>query len=404
MRIVVNDYSGHPFQVQLSRELARHGHHVLHLHFADFQTPKGHLHRSESDPADFRVEGVSLGKAFAKYDLLQRRSQEIQYGRLAIRKIREFAPDVVIGCNNPLDAQRIIQGWCIRNDVKFVFWLQDIYSIAINEVLSRKFGFAGSLVGTWYNRLERRLLRRSHAIVAISDDFVPQLRSWAVPDDRVKVIPNWAPLDEITVRPKLNAWSERQKLAESKVILLTGTLGFKHNPGLFLDLAEHLKPRADVKVAVVSEGPSADHLKTESQRRGLTNLVVFPFQPMSEYSDVLGAGDVLVSIIEDGAARYSVPSKVLSYLCSGRPLVLSVPQNNLAARTVQDCGAGLVVPPNNAAAFCAAVDHLLDNPREASRMGSAARCYAEKNFRIEDIAVKFMALFQSVGAAARAGT
>lgn len=43
MRILICDYSGHPFQVELSRGLAARGHAVLHLHFADFQTPKGNL-------------------------------------------------------------------------------------------------------------------------------------------------------------------------------------------------------------------------------------------------------------------------------------------------------------------------------------------------------------------------
>ena len=43
LRILVSDYSGHPFQVQLSRELARRGHEVIHSYSAGFQTPKGNL-------------------------------------------------------------------------------------------------------------------------------------------------------------------------------------------------------------------------------------------------------------------------------------------------------------------------------------------------------------------------
>ena len=41
MRILVNDYAGHPFQLQLSRSLARDGHTVLHTYFGAYQTPKG---------------------------------------------------------------------------------------------------------------------------------------------------------------------------------------------------------------------------------------------------------------------------------------------------------------------------------------------------------------------------
>ena len=43
MRILVNDYAGHPFQLQLSRELARRGHTILHTYFADAKGPKGNL-------------------------------------------------------------------------------------------------------------------------------------------------------------------------------------------------------------------------------------------------------------------------------------------------------------------------------------------------------------------------
>jgi hypothetical protein len=51
MRILVSDYSGHPFQVQLSRELARRGHSVTHTYSAGFQSPKGNLSVGDDDPA-----------------------------------------------------------------------------------------------------------------------------------------------------------------------------------------------------------------------------------------------------------------------------------------------------------------------------------------------------------------
>ena len=41
MRILVNDYAGHPFQLQLSRSLARDGHTVLHTYFGAYRPRKG---------------------------------------------------------------------------------------------------------------------------------------------------------------------------------------------------------------------------------------------------------------------------------------------------------------------------------------------------------------------------
>ena len=47
MRIIVHDYAGHPFEVQLSRELAARGHDVLHLYCGSTHTPRGDLARSD---------------------------------------------------------------------------------------------------------------------------------------------------------------------------------------------------------------------------------------------------------------------------------------------------------------------------------------------------------------------
>ena len=73
-RILVHDYSGHPFQVQLSRSLAARGHVVLHLHSSKFQTPKGPLQRRADDPASLLIEGVELtlrelSNVFAKHGI-----------------------------------------------------------------------------------------------------------------------------------------------------------------------------------------------------------------------------------------------------------------------------------------------------------------------------------------------
>jgi glycosyltransferase involved in cell wall biosynthesis len=396
MRIVINDYSGHPFQVQLSRELARRGHDVLHLHFADFQTPKGELELRPDDPPTLAIEGVTLGVPFEKSTFVKRRRQEIAYGHVLTQRLQQFRPDLVVGCNNPLDAQRVIQDWCRASGVPFVFWLQDLYSIAITEVLGRKFSFAGTLIGRYYQQLERRMLRNSAAIVAISDGFLDQLREWNVDTGTTDVIPNWAPLDALQVRPKVNPWSTRLGLSDKELVVYTGTLGFKHNPQALVRLAEELVDRKNARVLVVSEGPGADYLKAQIRERRLDNLVVLPFQPIADYSDVLGAADILVSIIEPDAARFSVPSKVLSYLCSGRALVLSVPASNLAAKIVTGCKAGIALDPQDQDGFVRAVKTMLDGPQERIAAGRAARHYAERTFDIARIADRFEAIFDHV--------
>src|SRR5664280_3290446 len=60
MRLFVHDYAGHPFQVQLSRELARRGHAVVHAYAGGLLTPRGTLQRCERDPRDFKAVEVRM--------------------------------------------------------------------------------------------------------------------------------------------------------------------------------------------------------------------------------------------------------------------------------------------------------------------------------------------------------
>lgn len=393
-RILINDYCGHPFQVELSRELARRGHAVLHVYSADDQTPKGDLLPGDADPTTFLIEGLSLGKPIQKYNLVRRRQQERAYGELMCRRIEEFRPDVVIGSNNPLEAQNQIGSYCRRRAIPFIFWLQDIHSDAIKSILSQKSVAAGALIGTWYEWIERRLLRNADHVVAIAENFMPRLESWKIAKAKVSVIENWAPKNKINVTPGSNGWRHAQGLTDKKVALYTGTIGLKHNPNLLLAAAEAFGTEADVQIVVVSEGKYASYLKDEARRRKLGNLSVLPFQPFESYSEVLASGDVLIAMIEPDAAFYSVPSKVLSYLCSGRPIVLAADKRNLAATILQRSGAGVVVEPRDTSGFVAAIRRFLRHEAERQAAGALGRQYAEKMFDVGLIADRFEHIFQ----------
>ena len=390
MRIAVHDYAGHPFQVQLSRELARRGHQILHLHFESFPTPKGGVQPRASDPSSLHLQGIRLPGGFSKYGhFIRRRYQEIRYGRIAAGRIGAFRPDAVISANTPLDAQKIVQGETRRIGATFTFWLQDIYSDGIETCL-RKRNFPGATaIGAFYRNLEARLLRASDAVVPISRDFSSVLTRWGVDPSRVLTIPNWAPLDEIYPCPQDNPWSRAHSLAGKFVYLYAGTIGLKHDPAPLVDLAGSMLHRPDVAVAVVSDGYWADWLRQQAASRGLRNLVVLPSQPWESMPEALAAGRVLIALLDESAASFSVPSKVLSYLCAGRPLLGSLPQRNPAAVVIRENSAGIVTSPGDCAAFLEAAERFYREPclrEQSSRDGLA---FARSTFDIGVIANQF---------------
>ncbi|MGH3008120.1 MAG: glycosyltransferase family 4 protein [Gaiellaceae bacterium] len=397
MRLVVLDYVGHPFQAQLARALAHRGHDVLHLHCASFVTGKGRVARAPGDPASLEFAAVDLGGEFARYDVVRRLGHELRAGRELVGQLERFRPDVVISSNTPLVVQARVVRWCARRRAGFVFWQQDVISAAARRVLGRRLPILGAAAEAMIAPLERSLLRRSDAVVVISEDFVPLLRRWGVPESRVTVIENWAPLDELPVLPRENAWAREQELADRTVFLYSGTLGFKHDPSLLLELARWAAGRGAL-VVVVSEGQGADWLAEQGAAEPALRLL--PYQPYERLPEVLASADVLLALLDPAAAGFSVPSKVLTYLCAGRPLLVSVGPDNLAARVVDRSGGGVVVPAADGAALVAAAEELLGNDELRSELGGRARAYAETTFDADAIAARFEEVLRLRGAPA----
>jgi len=112
-------------------------------------------------------------------------------------------------------------------------------------------------------------------------------------------------------------------------------------------------------------------------------------QPYDEVPQVLASADVLLATLETTASEFAVPSKVLSYLCAGRPLLLAAPPGNLAASIVQKSGSGIVANPDRSDEWIAAAKTLAINPDLRKALGSRARQYAETNFPISRVAASF---------------
>ena len=231
-------------------------------------------------------------------------------------------------------------------------------------------------------------MRTSDWVIVISDDFMDTLVGWRVDMERVSVIENWAPLDEVPVVPRPNHWSGRYGFDDEDVVLLyAGTLGLKHQPSMLLELGRAFRDRSDVRVVVASEGIGADWLREHVTDAGEVEL--FPFQPYADLPAMLGTGDVLLVLLEPGAGKFSVPSKVLTYHAAGRALLGAIPSENLASRTIERVGSGLVVEPGDADAFVAAARRLVDDDNMRVAMSSAARAYAERAFDIDRITASF---------------
>jgi glycosyltransferase involved in cell wall biosynthesis len=327
-----------------------------------------------------------LDEPSQQHGFVRRLRQESRYGSRLSQRIATFKPQVTISANTPLGPQSSAARATSAAGAAFIFWVQDLYSVAVSRILERRLGGLGTLIGRRFESAERRILRGSDAVVAIAPEFTPVLESWGVVPERVTVIENWASLDLVRPKSKRNRWSEANGLGDVPVLMYAGTLGRKHDPALLVHLAQALP---DVKVVVVAEGAGADALRGGAMPE---NLLTWPMQPANDVAEVLATADVLIALLEPDASEFSVPSKVLTYLTAGRPILAAMPPDNLAARTVLRAAAGQVVHPGDHQALAVAAASLLDDVEGRRRMAASGRAYAEATFGIGPIADRFEAV------------
>ncbi|MBS1643308.1 MAG: glycosyltransferase family 4 protein [Bacteroidetes bacterium] len=389
MRIVINDFSGHSFTISLSRQLALLGHKVFYAYSSSFQSPKGDFTLQQEDK-NLEILSIKNKNNFSKYSLFKRRKQEIEYADFLIQKLEKFNPEVILTGNTPLFVQKKLQFYCLKQETKFVYWCQDIYSIAIEKIARKKIGILGWPLWKFFHNMEKYIIDNSNSIIIITDDFKDIFNKWGLSNKKIHCIPNWAPINQIHVVEKENSWSRKHELTNKFCVFYTGTLGFKHNPDILIQAAIKLKHDNDIFLGIISEGIGADYILKKKSELKLNNIQIFPFQPFKEMPDVFGTADILVSVLEKDAGTFSVPSKILSYLCAAKPIIIAAPANNLASKIIKKSKSGYNIEPEDIDAFVACILSLKNNKIKRVEYSKNARDYAEKNFKIENIADKFL--------------
>jgi len=393
-RIVLHDYGGYSFPIQLARWLADQGHEVLYLYSADVEAPRGRLAQSAGDPAGLRIEAVSTGRSLPKYALLRRWWQEMDYGARLGARTTAFRPDVVLSTNTPPAVQAALLKALRKRNLPLLCWVQDIFSVGAAEILKGKPALLRWAACRFLERVEFGTMRDSAGLVVISEDFLPVLARYGVRHPRSAVVENWAPQGEIRPLPKDNPWSRAHGLADRFVFLCAGTMGMKHNPDLLAALARSFRNDPEVRVVVVSQGIGRRWLETVKQAEALDNLLLFDFQPFETLSQVLASADVGVVVLEAFAGTLSVPSKVYSHFCSNRPILGAIPATNHANRLIRDRKAGLCVEPTDETGFIATAMRLRQDAALRQSYADGQAAYAAEAFDIQRIGGRFSALIE----------
>ena len=77
MKILVNDYSGHPFLFELSQHLSKK-YKIIHSYAQYFETPKANFNE-KSQCKNLKIVPIKIKQKFKKDNFFSRRSNDVFY-------------------------------------------------------------------------------------------------------------------------------------------------------------------------------------------------------------------------------------------------------------------------------------------------------------------------------------
>lgn len=273
-------------------------------------------------------------------------------------------------------------GWL--KGARVITWVQDLWPDSLEAT-----GYVRSpqLLGA-VAALVRWIYRHNDLLLAQSPAFVEAVQRMA---GATPVVYHPNPGDAAVAKPAYDT-QPALRLTPGFNIVFTGNLGTVQAFETVLDAAEQLREKADVRWILVGSGSRSAWLAEETRRRGLA-CVELPgrFDPGAMPGIYAQASALLVSLVRSPIMSRTVPSKLQAYLAAGRPIVASM--DGEGARVVDEAGAGVTCPAEDAQALAAAVLHLRAmDAAERERLGTNARLYFARHFDPDRLAERLETL------------
>ena len=303
---------------------------------------------------------------------MSRVAMELTFGGASVTEPWD-QPDVVVCVSPALFATAAVVARARLQHVPVVVWVQDLYGAGAREL------GAHPAVSSILPRVERAVLRSADAVAVIHERFRSHVvDELGVPADRVSVVRNWSHHTAPAASDTGTGTRDELGWAGRVVALHTGNMGAKQDLQNLVEAGREAERRgSDVLFVLVGDG---------SQRGALTQLAdgcpnVRILAPVDEavYVDMLAAADVLLVNEHPGLVATSVPSKLTSYLRSGRPVLAATGSDSATAAEIRLSGAGIVTAPGEPATLLDATVALAADPEQCRLMGERGSGFADQH-------------------------
>nr|WP_305121156.1 glycosyltransferase family 4 protein [Pedobacter xinjiangensis] len=178
--------------------------------------------------------------------------------------------------------------------------------------------------------------------------------------------------------------------------MFAGNIGESQDFETIIEAARLVSLKTNVvQWVILGDGRKFSYVQQRIKELGLQDqfhlLGAFSLEMMPDFYAC--ADCLLVSLKREPIFSLTIPSKIQSYLASGKPILASL--DGEGARVVQEAKAGLTVEAENPIGLAAKVLEFYElSEFERVQMGANARNYFEKNFEREFLVTQLEKIFR----------
>lgn len=288
--------------------------------------------------------------------------------------------DCILYSTPPITLAPVVRKLKKRDGARTLLMLKDIFpQNAVDLGMFRKWG----LVYHYFRHKEQELYRQSDVIGCMSQANIDYVRKHnpEVPQEKVVLCPNSMDLNPFQTLAPEERDSLRKKHGiplDATVFLYGGNLGKPQGVDFLLECLRCCRDMKKVFFALIGSGNEYQKIERFCATEGVQNVKLISELPKDEYERLVGAFDVGLIFLDHRFTIPNYPSRLLSYLNSGLPVLATTDPNTDIGGDIVKGGFGWWCESNDTASFRACVEETLRS--NLPEMGRVGRKYMEEHF------------------------
>lgn len=162
------------------------------------------------------------------------------------------------------------------------------------------------------------------------------------------------------------------------VYLYGGNLGKPQGISFLIKCLRAMKKRTDCYFIICGNGTEYDNLKEFVENENPLNVQLISFLPKQKYDKLILGCDVGLVLLDHRFTIPNFPSRILSYMECGMPILVCTDLVSDMGKIVEKNGFGLFCQSNSVQSFKNCIDKMKD--LDIDKMGVLARKYLNENY------------------------